>query len=103
MDKAVGVRRADSLFVKTLGIQHTAFDAGDLRTDERRTVREILRASRRPDLELSVVRGQCPDMLLPLAGRLGLAGCCSGERTVKVIFRAFEKRRRCLLQLLRPQ
>ena len=52
VNKAVGPGRADGLFVKTLGVELAAFDAGNLRADQRGTVFEILRAIRRPELEL---------------------------------------------------
>ena len=61
VDKAVGAGRADGLFVEPLGIELAAFDAGDLRADQRGAVLEILRAILGPDLELSVVGGQCLD------------------------------------------
>ena len=69
MNKAVGAGRADGLFVEALGIELPAFDARDLRADQRGAILEIVRAIRRPDLELAVVGGQCLDVLLPLVGR----------------------------------
>ena len=68
VDKAVCVCRADGLFVQMLGVELAAFDARDLRADQRGAVFEILRAVLRPDFELSVVGGQRLEMLL-LAGR----------------------------------
>ena len=59
--------------------------------DQRGAVLEVLRAILRPDLELAVVGGQSLEMLLPLVGRGGIAGCCSRERTVELIFRRLEK------------
>ena len=64
MDKAVFVCRADGLFVKVLGVELAAFDACDLRADQRGAVFEILRAILGPYLELSVVSCQCLEMLL---------------------------------------
>ena len=90
VDKAVCVCRADGLFVKMLGIELTALDAGDLRAHQRGAVFEILRAIRRPDLELSVVRDQSLDMLPSLVGRCRLAGCGLRECTVEVILCRFE-------------
>ena len=56
LDEAVGAGRPDGLLVEILGIQRTAFDPGDLRSDQCCAVLEVLRAIRRPDLELPVVR-----------------------------------------------
>ena len=57
VNKAVGAGRADGLFVEALGIELTAFDPRDLGADQRGAVLEIVRAIRRPDLQLPVVRG----------------------------------------------
>jgi len=90
VDKAVCACRADGLFVKVHGIERAAFDPGDLRPDQCGAVRKILRAIRRPDLELSVVRDQSLDMLQSLAGRCGLARGRLGECSVEVILGRFE-------------
>src|SRR4029077_6400684 len=90
LDEAVLTRQADGLFVKVDCIERAAFDAGALRTDQRNAVLEILRAIRRPYLELSVVRDQSLDMLLALVCRCGVAGCSAGQRAVEVILRRFE-------------
>ena len=63
MDKAVRVRRADGLLVKTLGIELAALNACDLGAYQRGAVFEILRAILRPYFELSVVSGQSLEML----------------------------------------
>jgi hypothetical protein len=47
----------DRALVQSLGVELTAFDAGDLRSHKGGSVLEILRAIRRPDLELPVVSG----------------------------------------------
>ena len=81
VDKAVCARRADGLFVQAFGVQLPAFDAGDLRADQRGAVLEILRTVLRPDSELSVVGGQRLDMLAPLLrGERGIAGGRVAER-----------------------
>ena len=64
VDKTVCVRRTDGLFVKLLGIERAAFDACDLRADQRGAVFEILRAMLRPYFELPVVICQRLEMLL---------------------------------------
>jgi hypothetical protein len=90
MGKAVGLSRADGLFVEALGIEFAAFDPGDLGADQRGAIFEILRAIFRPYFQLSVVRGQSLEMLLSLVGRCGVPGCGAGQRAVKVIFRGFK-------------
>ena len=84
VDKAVCAGRADGLFVEPLGVELAAFDACDLRADQRGAVLEILRAVLRPDLELPVVGGQSLEMLLPLVGGCGIAGCRAGQRAIEV-------------------
>ena len=73
VDEAVCAGRADRLFVETLGVQRPAFDARDLRADQRSAVCEILRAMLRPCEKLSVVGGQRLGMLLVLRGERGIA------------------------------
>src|SRR5438132_621100 len=63
VDKAVCVRRADGLLVKTLGIELAALNASDLGTHQRAPVFEILRAILRPCFELSVMGDQSLKML----------------------------------------
>src|SRR3954454_13791706 len=58
VDKAVGARRADRVFVKLLGVKLSAFYSCDLCAHECRAVFEILRTMFLPDLELPVVSGQ---------------------------------------------
>ena len=59
MDEAVCAGRADGLFVKLLGIESAAFDAGDLGTDQRCTALEVRRAVLGPLLELPMMSRQC--------------------------------------------
>ena len=91
MDEAVGARRADGLFVETLGIELAALDAGDLGADQRGAVLEILRAILRPDLELPVMRSHSVEVLLSLAGRRRVAAGGPGQRAVEVIFGFLER------------
>ena len=50
VDKAVGARRTDSLFVKALGVKLAALQTRNLRRDQRGAVLEILRTILRPHL-----------------------------------------------------
>src|SRR3979409_480054 len=87
VNKAVGAGRTDGLFVEALGIELLAFDPRDLGADQRGAVLEIVRAIRRPDLELLVMRSDSVQVLLPPAGRNRIAAGGSRQRVVEVIFR----------------
>src|SRR4029077_1847512 len=95
--------RADGLFVEAFGIEFAALNACNLRTNQRGTVREILRTIFCPYFQLSLVRGQSLEMLLSLVGRCGVPGYGAGQRAVKVIFRRFKTGWGCQKQPLRPQ
>src|ERR1700757_4287475 len=82
--KAVSMGRADGLFVEALGIEFATFDPGDLGADQRGAIFKILRAIFCPYFQLSVVRGQSLEMLLPLVGRWGVPACGAGQRAIKV-------------------
>ena len=69
VEKTVGARRTDGLFVEAHRVDVAAVDAGDLRADKRCAVLEILRTILRPDLELPVVGGESLDGK-PRSGRL---------------------------------
>ena len=56
-----------------LGIENTTIYSRNLCADKCNAVLEVLRATRRPDLEPPVVNGQGLQMLLPLAGSHGEA------------------------------
>src|SRR5215470_158848 len=83
VDESIRVRRADGLFIKAFGVDHAAFNPGNLGANECCPVFEILRAMLRPDLELSVVSGQNLEMLLSLVGRCGIPVCRVGKRTIE--------------------
>src|SRR5712671_5167765 len=82
MNKGVGAGRADGLFVESLGIELPALQTGDLGSDQRGAVLKIVRAIRRPHLELFVMRCKSLHVLLPLSGWRGIAKAGSGQRTV---------------------
>ena len=56
VNKAVCAGRADGLFVEPFGIELPAFDPRNLGADQPGAVLEIVRAIRRPELELLVMR-----------------------------------------------
>jgi len=53
----------------------------------RRTILEVLRASRRPGPKLSVVRCERVSMLCVRVGTAGLAACGTRQRGIEVVFR----------------
>ncbi len=69
MCETVVVRRTDRRFVKMFSVENSAFDARDLRADERAFSFEICRAMQCPYLELSVMVLKGVKMLLSLFGR----------------------------------
>ena len=95
VDESVCVRGADGLFLKALGLEHSAFHSCDLRTDERRSVFKILWAMLRPNFEVPVVSCQRLEMLLFLVGRCGVPGGRAGKRAIEAKLRRFELRRGC--------
>ena len=94
MNKPVGAGRADGLFVEAHRVNIAALEASDLGADQRGAVLEILRAIRRPDLELPVMCGDSVQVPWPLVGCRGIAGGGLRQRAVEVIFRRFELRNR---------
>ena len=58
VNKAICARRADSFFVKILGIEVASFDPSDLGAHQRSAIFEVVGAIFRPCFELSVVSGQ---------------------------------------------
>src|SRR5712671_3595440 len=103
VNKAVGAGRADGLFEEAHRVNIAAVDASYLGADQRGAVLEIVRAIFGPEPELPVVGGRCAEMLLPLVGRRGVAGCGVGQRAVKHIFGPFEVGWRGPQQSLRPR
>src|SRR5262249_50861351 len=83
VDESVGVRGADGLFVKALGLEHSAFYSCDLRTDQRGSVFKILWAMLRPNYEVPVVGCQRLEMPLFLVSRCGVPGCRVGKRAIE--------------------
>src|ERR1700694_2651117 len=90
VNKAVGAGRADGLFVEAHRVTIAAVDSSNLGADQRGTVLELVRAIRRPELVLLVMRSNSVPVLLPLAGCRRIAGGGLRQRAVEVIFRRFE-------------
>ena len=70
VDEAVVAGGADGLFIKTLGVEFSALEAGDLGACEGSAVREILGAILRPQIELPVVGGSMPQDALDVCRRV---------------------------------
>src|SRR5947208_6612681 len=90
VDELVGAGRADRFLVQAFGIELAAFDPRDLGSHEGGAVLEVLRAIRRPDLELLVMSRDSVQVLLPVSRCRGIAGGSSRQRAVQVIFGRFE-------------
>src|SRR5260370_8977642 len=74
VNKAVGVSRADGLFVEAhYPVKIATVEASNLGADQRGAVLEILRAIRRPHLQLIVMRRKSLHGLLLLSARRGIA------------------------------
>ena len=84
VDDVVLTSRPDSRFVQTLRVQLASVDAGDLGTDERTAVLEILRAVLRPCDQQFVVSGQSFEMLPVAIGRPDAAARRTAERTIEL-------------------
>src|ERR1700679_423205 len=73
VDKIVGARGADRLLVKAHRINVVALEASNLCADQRGAVLKIVRAIRRPLLELFIMHRKSLDvLLLPLCGWRGI-------------------------------
>ena len=90
VNKAVGAGRADGLFVEAFGIELPAFEPRDLGADQRDAVREIIRAIRRPELELPLMRSDSVQALLSFAGWRGIPGGGLSQGAEEMVFRRFE-------------
>src|SRR5450755_4066752 len=69
LNETLCARLPNGLLVEAHGIQLSAFNARDLRIDQRRSAPEVLRANRGPLSELFVVRPQPFKQIAPLLGR----------------------------------
>ena len=90
VNKAVGTGRADGSFVEAHRLDIAAVDARDLGAHQRSAVLKILRAVRRPHVEVTVMGGDGLEMLVALLAASDIAALCVGKRAIKVILRRFE-------------
>ncbi len=81
------MRRTDRLFIEAHRVDIAALEARNLRPYESGAVREMLRATLRPDLQLPVMGSQGVEVRLSLLGSCGIATGGFGQRTVKAIIR----------------
>src|SRR6516225_5924438 len=75
VDKAVCACRIDGALVQIHGVERSSLDTGNLSADQRCTILEVLRTSRRPGLKLSLVPSKCFAVLRVRVGAHGLAPC----------------------------
>src|SRR5215510_8726087 len=88
--EAICARCRDGALVQVHGIERAAVQAGYLSADQRRAVREIVRAALRKDLELTVTVGYCPEVLSAVGFVVEIAGGGVRKRGEKAMFRPRE-------------
>src|SRR5208283_4173170 len=104
LNEAVGTRRLDGLFVKTLGVDLATLQACNLCADQCGSVLDVLRAILRVDLKLSVVGDHSLQMRHALVSGCGAAAGGPGQGAVEMMFRRFfERRHECPWQPPRPR
>src|ERR1700730_7788827 len=86
LDKAIGTRRSDRVFVKTLGVELAILDASNLGTDQCSAAPEVLGAVIRPTRELFVMGEEHLRMARPVLGAGRAAVGCPRERPVEMVF-----------------
>ena len=91
LDEALLARRPDGLLVETFGLQFPAFQARNLRADQRGSVCEVLRTVLRPEREALVMFGQRPGMLPSLVRSCRIRRGRSRERCVEVVVGLFKQ------------
>src|ERR1700716_2104313 len=90
VDQAVGPRRSDRLFVKTLSIELAVLDTGDFGTDQCGTAIEVLGAVFRPAHELRMVGAEHLEMSRPVLGGCRTVARCPRERSIEMVFGLLE-------------
>jgi hypothetical protein len=86
VSEAIFASRPDGLLIETLGVQLPAFDPGDLGSNQRQAVPEIVRAILRPKPDLAVCGGKFLPVLKTLFGRRGVISSRPREGIVIKIF-----------------
>src|SRR5262249_44907767 len=102
VDEAVRLRREGRPLVEVHRLERAAFQASDLRADQRGAVREILRAMLRQDCQLTVAAGHRLEVLSAFAGLDGIAGSGVRKRREEAVVRPREYRGLGPEQPLRP-
>src|SRR5580658_1464366 len=101
VDKTVRACRSDGLFIEAFGFKRPAFNARDLRMDQRGTVFKIWRAMLCPHFELPGVICQGVEMALFFLGRCRIPVCGVSEGSIKAEISRFQLPRRSPIQLIR--
>src|SRR5262245_20818668 len=87
VDEAVGARRSDGALVQVHGLERASLDTGNLRADQRCTIREVLRAIGRPGPKVLLVRAKCLLMFGVRVGSHRLASCGAAQASIEMAFR----------------
>src|SRR5580698_6344182 len=90
MDKTVCACGSDGLFIEVFGFKRSAFNARELRMDQRSTVFEIRRAMIGPHFELPGVSCQGSEMALFVVGRCDIPVRGVSEGSIKAEIRRFQ-------------
>src|SRR5262245_9312426 len=87
VDKAASACRRYGALVQVHGLERTPLDPGNLGSDQRCTILEVLRTIRRPGPKLSRVRPKCFSMLGVRVGAQGLAPCGAAQASIEMALR----------------
>src|SRR5262245_38101642 len=90
--ESVGARRADRLFVEALRIELPIFDPGNLGSDQRCMILEILRTIRRQRPKLSLVHTKCFSMHRVGVGTHRLAPCSAAKASIEMAFGLLQRK-----------
>ena len=91
MDEAIVASRADGLLVEAHRVAVAALETSNLGTHERGAVFEIVGARLGSELEVPIVNGYCPNVILSRISSHEIADGCFSQSGVEVIFVLFKK------------
>src|SRR5712671_6721209 len=95
LEEALLARGPNGLLIQTFGLQFPAFQASNLRANQRRSVCEILWTVLRPEREALVMFGQCPGTPPSLIRSCRIRRGRCRERCIEVVVGLFKQTARC--------
>src|SRR5712671_162467 len=96
LEEALLARGPNGLLIQAFGLQFPAFQASNLRANQRGPVCEIFRTVLRPEREALVMLGQRPGMFPSLVRSCRIRRGRSRERCIEVVVGLFKQTARCL-------